>query len=99
MIYEKIVESMSSKDHSPKCSKDNYQNEMKRIMLDKVDDTFSSKEESPCVVCYDERNGTFVLQPCGHAKTCQKCTDKIVRETKRCPLCRKTVTKYQKIYD
>ena len=99
MIYEKIVESMSSKGNSTECSKDECQREMKRMILDKVDDAFILKEGKTCVVCYEERNGTFVLQPCGHAKTCQKCSDKIVRETKKCPMCRKKVLKYQKIYD
>ena len=99
MIYEKMIELMSSKDTTQKCAKEDCQREMKRMILDKVDDTFVSKEGRPCVVCYDERNDTFVLQPCGHAKTCQKCSDKIVAETKRCPLCREAVSKYQKIYD
>ena len=99
MIYEKMIELMSSKNATQECVKEDCQKEMKRMILDKVDDTFVSKEGKSCVVCYDERNGTFVLQPCGHAKTCEKCCNKIVRETKKCPLCRETVAKYQKIYD
>ena len=99
MIYEKIIESMSSKDNSAECSKDDCQREMKRMMLEKMDETIVSKEAKTCVVCFEEKSGTFVLQPCGHAKTCQNCCDKIVSETKKCPLCRETVSKYQKIYD
>ena len=99
MIYEKIVESMSSKGNSTQCSNDECQREMKRLILDKVDDAFSPNDGKTCVVCFEEKNGTFALLPCGHAKTCQKCCDKIVRETKKCPLCRENVSKYQKIYD
>ena len=99
MIYEKIIESMSSKDNSPECSKDNCQKEMKRMMLEKMNVTFISKEGKTCVVCFDDRNGTFVFLPCGHAKTRQKCSNRIIEESKRCPLCRKAVSKYQKVYD
>ena len=99
MIYEKMIELMSSKDTAQECAKDDCQREMKRMILDKVDDTFVSKEGKSCVVCYDERNSTFALQPCGHAKTCQKCSDKIVSQKKKCPLCRESVSKNQRIYD
>ena len=99
MIYEKMIESLSSKASYNKCAKDDCQQEIKRLMFDKVGETLSFREAKTCVVCFDERKGTFVLIPCGHAKTCQKCSDKIVAESKSCPLCRETVSKYQKVYD
>ena len=74
---------------------------MKGIISDTFDESFSSNQEKAknCVVCYDQRKGTFALLPCGHAKTCETCCVKIVEETKSCPLCRGNVSKYQKIFD
>ena len=76
--YENIIGSMSSKDMAGECAKEDCQKEMKRMMLEKMDDAYTSNEGKTCVVCYEERNGTFVLQPCGHAKTCEECCMKIV---------------------
>ena len=98
MIYEKIIESMSSKESEKECAKDDCQKEMKRMIFDKMEETITKKPKN-CVVCYEERNGTFALLPCGHAKICETCCVKTVEETKTCPLCRGNVSKYQKIFD
>ena len=101
MIYEKMIDLMSSKNIAKKCSTNKCRKKMKDIISDKVDESFSSNQETAknCVVCYDQRKGTFALLPCGHAKTCETCCVKIVEETKSCPLCRGNVSKYQKIFD
>ena len=52
-----------------------------------------------CVICYEPRYDMFVLNPCGHAKTCEACCIKILhlRETNTsCPVCREKVTSYVK---
>ena len=42
-----------------------------------------------CAICFDERNGTFALQPCGHASLCEACCRRLVGS--RCPMCRSNV--------
>ena len=40
-----------------------------------------------CVVC-DEEEGQDVFVPCGHSCACKKCVDVIVKQGRRCPMCR-----------
>ena len=94
MVYERMVELFSLKKNQNE-NVEEYQ-EIKSLIFDKFEGDFSQKV---CVVCYDPRNGTFVLLPCGHAKTCETCSDRLVKESKHCPMCRSIVTKYQKIFD
>ena len=96
MIYEKMVSSLSTSNNQIENVEE--QREIKRLILDNLE-IGHSPEQKNCIVCYDPRNGTFVLQPCGHAKTCETCSLKIVEESKICPMCRSHVSKYQKIYD
>ena len=78
-------------------AKENKHKRISRLIYEKMVESLSLKD---CVLCFHPRRGTFVLQPCGHAKTCEKCCLKIVAdETKSCPICRGNVTKYQKIFD
>ena len=55
-----------------------------------------------CVICFGPKNGTFTFLPCGHAKTCEKCS-KIVADSEKpaheklCPICRTPVTSFLKI--
>ena len=98
MIYETLIESMSSKEKAKKCvNKNDCQNEIKTLLFEKIDETFPSSKT--CVICFGDRNGIFAFIPCGHAKTCQKCCTKIIEELRKCPLCRCNVSKYQKIFD
>ena len=54
-----------------------------------------------CIICYNPRDQIFTLDPCGHAKTCETCCLKIIHlpdTIKSCPVCRKAVTGYKKIF-
>ena len=53
---------------------------------------------SECMICLGPKNGIFAFQPCGHAKTCEGCTKKIIEGSDPCPICRKEVKEYQKIF-
>ena len=96
MVYERMVELHSSKENQTENVEENQ--ELKKLIFDKFESDYSPGQKN-CAICYDPRNGTFVLQPCGHAKTCETCSDRIVKEYKHCPMCRSIVTKYQKIFD
>jgi len=50
-----------------------------------------------CCVCMDEIKYKIVLVPCGHARICAVCVDKLI--IKRCPLCRRIIQKYMRYYD
>ena len=96
MIYEKMVSTLSTSENQ--ITNVEEHREIKRMIFDNFETDYSPDQKN-CVVCYEPRKGTFVLQPCGHAKTCETCSLKIVEESKICPLCRSYVSKYQKIFD
>ena len=52
-----------------------------------------------CVICFGMKNGTFAFHPCGHAKTCEGCSKKIIERSDPCPTCRKEVKQYLKIFE
>ena len=54
-----------------------------------------------CVICTNMRNDIYVLYPCGHAKTCESCSLKILymsRTGSNCPVCRQEVKSYVKAF-
>ena len=60
-----------------------------------------SKFDEDCVICYNPRNGIFVMTPCGHAKTCETCCMKIIylpESNLKCPVCRVKVDSYIKAF-
>ena len=60
--------------------------------------------KNECSICYSPKNGIFALQPCGHATTCELCCMRLInfefefQTTGVCPICRKNITNYQKIF-
>ena len=95
MIYETMIETISTKENK---NENIEEQEIKTIIRSRFESDFLPFQKK-CVVCYDTRTETFVLLPCGHAKTCEICSDRLVKESKNCPMCRSIVTKYQKIFD
>ena len=78
------------------------------MIKDKENSAKNSSEGEPeqkkfkfddCVICFEPRFEMFVLNPCGHAKTCEACCDKIVSGSKTCPICRSRVTQFMKVFD
>jgi hypothetical protein len=55
-----------------------------------------------CSLCFNPKNGIFAFQPCGHANACESCCIKLTfsedAEMSKCPICRTTVTHFQRIY-
>ena len=58
-----------------------------------------NENASKCVICYEDKDGTYAFLPCGHACACKKCCEIIKRDqNKDCPICRGNVVQYQKIF-
>ena len=70
----------------------------KRKANDEPMEIFNSKD--PCVLCFEPRNGLYVLLPCGHTSLCETCCIKITckENNSKCPTCRKSINAYNKIF-
>ena len=54
-----------------------------------------------CVICYTPRKEVFMFHPCGHAKTCERCSLKIMHKSwynPTCPVCRANITNVKKVF-
>ena len=54
-----------------------------------------------CMICASPSHGIFAFLPCGHALACQACCIKLITNKEKhatCPLCRKYVKTYKRIY-
>ena len=83
---------------------------LRRMIKDKENSAKNSCEGEPkqkkfkfddCVICFEPRFEMFVLNPCGHAKTCEVCCMKIIHLPEvntTCPVCRQDVDSYTKAY-
>jgi len=50
-----------------------------------------------CKVCLEKPKNT-VFQPCHHSCTCESCTKKLMKGSKKCPVCRSTISSFIKIF-
>ena len=83
---------------------------LRRMIKDKENASKNPSEGEPeqkkfkfddCVICFEPRFEMFVLNPCGHAKTCEVCCMKIIHLPEvntTCPVCRQDVDSYTKAY-
>lgn len=51
--------------------------------------------EHDCVICFNKRP-LMTLFPCKHNSICHKCYNQLLKDDYRCPLCRATISNYQK---
>ena len=54
-----------------------------------------------CVICDNPREEIYSFLPCGHAKTCEVCCLKLTAMSSAssvCPICRRNINDYKKIY-
>lgn len=54
-----------------------------------------SSGKATCILCLEEK-ANWAATPCGHVCYCQEC--KPATNVKKCPLCRKSVTDWLRIY-
>ena len=55
------------------------------------------EEEMLCVVCQGNKKN-ILLQPCNHVCLCPSCVREVMRQSSHCPLCRKHISKWTKVY-
>ena len=58
-----------------------------------------SEADTTCVVCLDRPRARVALVPCGHARMCTVCTDKIRKGKNTCPECRTHIKDVLKFID
>ncbi len=82
----------------------NYMAEMQNLMKEKdiltrdKDRIYQAQSIlNDCQVCMD-RPRTMKLAPCGHMATCRDCTERIMSQNGKCPLCRRPVIRFDETY-
>lgn len=55
------------------------------------------EEEMLCVVCQCEKK-IILLQPCNHLCLCHNCVEPVLADNRICPMCRKHVQRWTKVY-
>ena len=59
----------------------------------------SSESTDDCKICFKKRNGIFAFLPCFHAVACEFCCSKVIASSEaKCPICRRNVNQFHKIY-
>ncbi len=44
-----------------------------------------------CSVCLEDLTIVYLFMPCGHASTCERCTNELRMRRSTCPICRKHI--------
>ena len=55
--------------------------------------SFYEDEDNECVVCMDSEATQF-FNPCGHVLCCQACAEKIMHNSKLCPVCNTAIAEF-----
>ena len=83
----------------------NNRQEVAKYLLEKKREASNQKppstidDKAPCIICFEPRNGFYVLYPCGHAALCEPCTYKLViGNNSKCPNCRQPIKNYTKMF-
>ena len=58
----------------------------------------SNSSSNDCKICFGSKDGLFAFLPCGHAVACEPCCMIIIGSSDTCPICRKKVDEYKKIF-
>ncbi|CAE8680853.1 unnamed protein product, partial [Polarella glacialis] len=54
--------------------------------------------QDTCCVCMDKRKDS-VLTPCGHRAVCSECGETLKARSRKCPVCRQTITGVVRVFD
>ena len=55
--------------------------------------SFYEEEDNECVVCMDSEANQF-FNPCGHVLCCHTCAEKIMHNSKLCPVCNTAIAEF-----
>ncbi|KAK8872240.1 hypothetical protein M9Y10_008006 [Tritrichomonas musculus] len=80
---------LKNKERCPVCNLD---------VLDIQQAINTDDDDNVCIICY-EKKADCVISPCGHVIACYSCMENWIKTNKICPVCRKEVSKYRKIYN
>ena len=83
-------------------SRENH-NEVANYLLEKKREAENQSPEivstnAVCIVCWEERGGLYVLNPCGHTSLCELCCFNLIKKRYPCPTCRKPIDSYIKMF-
>lgn len=84
--------------------------QLERIETDAFSDTFNNTtvrlevkeddkpevEKDTCILCYDNKKSVIFL-PCAHITSCNKCSQTIIEENQKCPICREVIVDMKNI--
>jgi len=65
--------------------------------LAEICDTKTDDEKDQCSVC-SENARVIALVPCGHRSTCAKCTIHLLQGNKLCPICRREIVDFLRVF-
>ena len=60
--------------------------------------TTSGVDDKKCTICIDEI-ATIAFIPCGHKKTCKQCSDTLIKNKQKCPICRQAIKEAIRIFE
>jgi hypothetical protein len=66
--------------------------------LSQYTDCEATEHDTACIICMSNKR-QIVLNPCGHYNMCIGCTDKIIQDTSKCPVCQKEIISAIKIFE
>lgn len=62
--------------------------ETSKVTINKI---FEDEIQEECLVCMDNKHDVVIV-PCGHFCVCKSCAENILKTTKKCPICRGTMS-------
>ena len=75
-----------------------WNNHSQQSDLSQYSDIEASENDTECIICMSNKR-QIVLNPCGHYNMCLGCTDKIINDTNKCPVCQKEIITAIKIFE
>ena len=61
------------------------------------DRTNQSNQSKECKICFDDIESIWILN-CGHLPFCDNCSQQLLRDDPKCPICREKVTTRKRAY-
>lgn len=103
-FLKKVAEFIAEKNSKQEKLIDTSLEDLKKTYTnEEIKNHLASCNKNQCIICLDKERDT-IMNPCGHLVACLGCTEKIFRDpacklrTARCPICRKEIQTFKKVY-